>query len=550
MSGHPLAALAALLKTAPLRLATARAVRAQLGIDAARGLPTGARGPLPLSYAPVRARADHRRPSRELGRPSVTSWPRSIAAYAEALRQGRLSAEEIVRRSLAAARSLAAHVPTLGPLCDYADQRAQRSAQESQARLREGRPRSALEGVPIAVKEELDVEGMPTRLGTAFMPYHPAKADALSIARLRRQGAAVIGQTPMTEYGMSTLGTNAHRRMPRNAHDPGRLPGGSSSGSAVAVALGVVPLAIGCDGGGSVRVPAAYNGVFGLKPTYGRIPLVGHGSPGTSSVVHIGPLAGCSADLALGLEAMAGADPGDACSLLQPELAPGSLDSALGRGVSGLRIGVDESEWQAAAADVSGPARAALDALERAGAAIVPLRLELAAHAPAVGYLTIALEAHAALRAVRAEHERELGYDMQILLSGLDAFAPDDYIDAQRLRASLRSEMARALREVDVVALPTTANTAPPISDDEARSGIIDPPALHAACRFAFLGNLTGLPAASIPVGSDAQGLPVGLQIIGDAWDEACVLQVAAELERSGAAQVMRPKAAIDLLAG
>jgi len=138
---------------------------------------------------------------------------------------------------------------------------------------------------------------------------------------------------------------------------------------------------------------------------------------------------------------------------------------------------------------------------------------------------------------------------MQILLSGLDAFAPDDYLDAQRLRSSLRRELRDALGQVDVIALPTAANAAPPITDDESRSGIIDPPALHAACRFAFLGNLTGLPAVSIPVGSDSEGLPVGLQIIGDAWDEACVLQVAAALERSGAARVIRPRAAVDLLA-
>src|SRR5687768_13566038 len=120
MSGHALAALAALLRASPLRLAAARAIRVQLGIDAARGLPPSARGPLPMTHAPLRARTDHRRASRELGRPNGSAWPRTTASYAEAFRQGRLSPEELVQRSLAAARSLAAHVPTLGPLCDYA----------------------------------------------------------------------------------------------------------------------------------------------------------------------------------------------------------------------------------------------------------------------------------------------------------------------------------------------------------------------------------------------------------------------------------------------
>jgi aspartyl-tRNA(Asn)/glutamyl-tRNA(Gln) amidotransferase subunit A len=124
----------------------------------------------------------------------------------------------------------------------------------------------------------------------------------------------------------------------------------------------------------------------------------------------------------------------------------------------------------------------------------------------------------------------------------------DDYVDAQRLREKLRSDIQAALREVDVIALPTTATTAPTITDAEARSGIIDTTALDAACRFAFLGNLTGLPAASAPVGKDGSGLPVGLQVLGDAWDEACVLQVLGHLERIGVATAPKPRGAVDLL--
>ncbi len=537
------------MRAAPFRAATARVVRGQLGIDAARALPAQLRAALPMSCGPLRARADQRRPSQELGPPASADWPRTARAFAAAYRDGKTNPEAVAKRALAAARALAAEVPTLGPLCAYDDELAARAARESGERVASGQARGNLEGVPLAIKEEIHTRGLPTRLGTGFMPYSPAPHDAVSVARLRERGGIIIGQTSMTEYGLSTLGANAHRRMPRNAHDTGRLPGGSSSGSAVAVALGLMPIAIGADGGGSVRVPAAYNGVFGLKATYGRVPLVGHGIPGLSSVIHIAPLAASSADLALALEAMSGAAEGDEISLLQPALAPGELLSALGRGVRGLRVGVDEDEWQDARADVAAPARAALDALAREGAEIVPLRLVLAPYAAAIGYLSIALEAYVGLREVRREHLAELGYDVQVLLAGLDSFLPDDYLDAQRLRARLRIDLARALREVDVIALPTTANTAPPINDDEARSGIIDPPALHAACRYAFLANLTGLPAASVPVGTDGEGLPVGLQIIGDAWDEACVLQVCAELERCGAARVIKPSKAIDLLA-
>jgi Asp-tRNA(Asn)/Glu-tRNA(Gln) amidotransferase A subunit family amidase len=547
ISGAALKTLALAMRAPGLRDVVAHAVRRDLGIDRALALPSRLRGPLPESQAPLRARLERERTSEHLGPPGLpASWPRTSGAYLRAFAEGKKTPDAVSRRALAAARSLALET-SQGPFCDYLDERARAASAESAERLSSGAPR-LLEGVPVAVKEELDLASAATRLGTGFMPYFRAQKDALAVARLVDAGAIPIAQTPMTEYGMSPLGVNPHRRMPRNAHDAGRLAGGSSTGSAVAVALGLVPIAVGTDGGGSIRIPAAYNGIFGLKPTYGRIPLLGHGSPGTTSVVHAGALAGSSTDLALATGIMSGPAKEDALSELQPKLAELELFEALGRGVRGLKIGVPESEWRAADPDVERLGSAALAALERAGAELVPLSLELACHAPAIGYLTIALEAHAALRDVRREHLSALGYDLQVLLSGLDAFHVDDYLDAQRLRSALRVELRDALLAVDVIALPSTANTAPPVTDAEAQSGIIDPEALAAACRFAFLANLTGLPAVSIPVGLAGDAMPVGLQIVGDAWDEASVLQVAAHLEREGVARVVKPARAVDLL--
>ncbi|HEX6764401.1 MAG TPA: amidase, partial [Polyangiaceae bacterium] len=400
-----------------------------------------------------------------------------------------------------------------------------------------------------AVKEEIDVQGFPTRLGTSFMSEEPAARDAVFVERLRAAGAIVIGQTPMTEYGLSPLGANPHRAMPRNAHDSGRLAGGSSTGSAVAVALGVCPLGLGTDGGGSIRTPASYNGIFGLKPSYGRIPITGHGMPGGTSVVHFGVLGTSSHDLALAADLAFGPDDGDPPSLCAPPFERGSCVRALGRGVRELSIGVPEAEWARADGEVAKLGKSALDALARDGAKLVPIELPLAAHAAPIGYLTIAIEARAALREVEGVHWDDLGADLKVFLSGVDGFVADDYVDAQRLREKFRSEVQAALARVDVIALPTNATTAPPITDAEARSGIIDTAALDAACRFVFLGNILGLPAASAPVGKDGAGLPVGLQIIGDAWDEACVLQVLGHLERIGAAAAPKPRGAIDLLA-
>ncbi len=552
ISGRALSALVTAVRKTPARVPLTRLFRAQLGIDALRELGQEARSSLPFSHAPLSARECHERPSLGLALPLPESWPRSVASIGDRYRAGTLSPVTVVTRALAHARALSIHSPTLGPLCGYDDERALVAAEESAQRFAAGTARSELEGVPIAVKEEVDTRGFVTRMGSLCLRRAPASADAVAVARLRAAGAIVIGQTPMTEFGLSPLGGNAQRHMPRNPHDPGRLPGGSSSGSAVAVATGTTPLALGCDGGGSIRIPAALCGVFGLKPSYGRIPATGHGLPGATSVVHLGPIASSTRDLALFLEHASGPDAGDPASLVAPRATPGCFSEALGRGVRGLRIGIDEDDWRGLADDIAGPGREALDALEREGALITPIKIALARYAAPIGYLTIGVEAFAAMAEIRAHHLDELGHDMQLFLAGLETFRPDDYVDAQRIRSALREELAGVLRQVDVLALPATAVTAPPVTDAEARSGFIDPPLLDAMCRFAFLANVTGVPAGVAPVGTDRLGLPVGLQIVADAWDEASVLQVLAHLERIGAARVLRPKrdgVTVDLLA-
>ncbi len=514
-----------------------------------RLLPASFRSGVPFGLSPLRARSDRRRPSLELPAPSSRPWPRGASDFTRAYASGATNPVEVVERALRYARELVRKHPNRGPLNGYDDERALLSAQKSAERFRRGAPLSVFDGVPIAVKEEMDVLGLPTRLGTAFMDYEPAARDAVFVARLRELGAVVIGQTPMTEYGLSPLGGNPNRRMPRNAHAEGRLAGGSSSGSAVGVALGVFALGLGTDGGGSVRVPASYNGVFGLKPTYGRIPCTGHAKFGSTSVVHFGVIAATSADIASSTAIAGHPDSGDPASLVQPPLGDGELERAVGSGVRGLRIGIPEAEWLAAPSDITKLGRAALDALEADGAVLVPVEIPLARHAPAIGYLTIAVEACCGLRSLNAEQKRTLGLDTQLFIANTDAFYPDDYVDAQRLRQTLRLQFAEALRHVDVIAVPTTQNVAPRVTDAEMRSGFIDTAALDAACRFVFASNLTGLPAGTAPVGFGAEGLPVGLQIIGDAWDEAAVIAVLAQLERSGAARVEKPELAIDLLA-
>ncbi|AKF04736.1 amidase [Sandaracinus amylolyticus] len=546
ISGRALRALVRATDADPVRRVVAALMRRDLKIDELRALPARVRGPMPLTARPLQARLPPKRASEDLPLPDVDRAHAPTAARFTALyRSGALDPVEVARRCFEASRSLASRAPAMDPLLYRDEARALRDAEASAKRWRAGQPLGPLDGVPVPVKEEVDLEGHGARLGTA-RPARTDVVDATAVARLRAAGAIVIGQTVMTEYGMTPLGVSATRVLPRNPHDTRCSAGGSSTGSAVAVTVGLAPVALGSDGGGSIRTPASFNGIWGIKPTFGRISRRGDGFGGT--VAHVGPLGASVLDLAHFLQATSGEDPDDVLTDGNPGFVPGFLEGAMKRGVRGLRIGVIDGEMEDAHPEVAKGCRDALSALEREGAVIVPVRLPLARWAPAMGYLTIGLETHAAMIEERRTSWSELGTDLQLLLRVMSTFASDDYLDAQQLRAGLRRDTAALLREVDVLALPTAGRTAPAVSDSDVLEGMADTVELDAACRYAFLGNLTGLPAASAPIGRDARGMPIGLQILGDAWDEATVLQVCAHLERTGIASVPRPEVRVDVL--
>jgi aspartyl-tRNA(Asn)/glutamyl-tRNA(Gln) amidotransferase subunit A len=418
------------------------------------------------------------------------------------------------------------------------DAQARIEADASRDRWTAGKPLGPFDGVPVVVKEELAIRGLPTRGGSDLTDAAPAAADATIVALLRAAGAVVLGQTPMTEYGMTPLGFNPKRVMPRNPHGADCVAGGSSTGSAVAVATGLVPMALGGDGGGSIRIPASLCGIFGIKATWGRVSRAGDIFGGTVS--HVGPLASSTLDLAHSLEITAGPDPADSQTWLAPPREAGSFIRALSRGVRGMRIGVVESEWADASPVVARAGQEAIRALVRDGAVQVDVRLELARWAAPAGYLAIGMEGRAAHRKLLADGAA-FSPDLAISYAGLGQITGPQYLEAQRVRAGLRAEVARALADVDLLALPSTAITAPRVTDSEFEDGFLDARALDGLCRFMFLGNLTGLPALSAPVGLDEARMPIGLQLVGDAWDEATVLAASAHLERIGAARAERP---------
>jgi Asp-tRNA(Asn)/Glu-tRNA(Gln) amidotransferase A subunit family amidase len=543
VSGRPLRALASFSRTRPVATLLYEMARRDLRLGELAALPPSLFGDVPLDNAPLAGRPP--RGGVDAGLPlPAPPWSGTSATRVDAYKTGATTPARAVARTIAAARALASRDPSVGPILDYREEAARTEADASSERWNRGAPLGLFDGVPFVVKEEMSVAGLPARAGSDLTDATPAVVDGTCVARLRAAGAIVIGTTPMTEYGMTPLGFNPKRIMPRNPHSLDHVAGGSSTGSGVAVATGLVPFAVGGDGGGSIRIPSALCGVFGLKPTWGRVSRRGDVLHGT--VGHLGPLASSTLDLARFLEVVSGVDPEDGETALAPSLAQGSLVRALSRGVRGVRIGVEPREWEVAAPEVARAGRTALRALEAEGAVLVELRLELARWAAPIGYLTIGLEALASMWDLFAAGAA-FNPDLALGHAALGRVSAIEYHQAQRLRAGLRREIASAMQGVDALALPTTMTTATRVTAVEFEGGFIDPPAIDAMCRYNFLGNLTGLPALSAPVGLDARSLPIGLQILGDAWDEATVLAVGAHLERIGAAEVRRPWVVADV---
>lgn len=523
----------------------AEALKQSLGIDKLRALPPSARGDLPLDQKPVGSGVSRSLEGASLGPLPIREWPPSSRSIQDAYAKGRIDPEKVTERLLGTLEDLS-RGKTLNVLTSSDASRTRREAKASAERWRRNASLGAMDGVPYLAKDEFDVVGLPTTLGTPCEPTDARTRDATVVRRMSDAGGIFGGKTVLTEWGMSPLGENPTAAMPHNAHHKNRMPGGSSTGSGVAVALGLVPIAFGSDGGGSIRIPASLNGIFGIKPTFGRVSRCGSGFQG--SVAHMGPLTSNVTDLALALNLLSSRmDEGDPATSWAPPPPPGGFGARLGAGVRGLRIGVPDAEWADAADDVARAGRAALAGLEREGAVLVPVSMPLAGVAAPIGYVTISSESFGT-NLDHWHHRRELMSDgLRVSYAVAAQLTGAEIIDAQRLRTALRKETAQVLTEVDVIALPTTATTAPALPEVDRGKSFSDAVAIDAMCRFNFLGNVTGLPAGTAPVGADGDGAPIGLQILGDAWDEHVVLGVLAHLERTEIASVRRPPFAIDL---
>jgi aspartyl-tRNA(Asn)/glutamyl-tRNA(Gln) amidotransferase subunit A len=543
LSGHPLALAARALRQPRIAALGADVLRRELGVTELPDLIEGNERLEPAA-SPRPGRPPRQLPET-LESPQAPSWAPTCEALTAAYSSGRTTPERVLEHVFSEADRLAQRQPLLSCLWTRDELGAREAARASSQRYDRGRPKGPLDGVPVLLKEELAVRGLPRRLGHELPSPAPMQHDATVVARLREAGAIVVGQTAMTELGMSPIGVNPNRPALRNPHHVERAAGGSSTGAGIAAAVGLTPISVGADGGGSIRIPAAICGVFGLKPSFGRVSRKGDAFSG--SMNHLGPLGPSTRDLAVFLDAVSGADPGDPLSLGAPPVT-GRFESATRRDVRGLRIGVDAREWRDADPAVAAACEHALKALQEAGAVLVDVTIPLAASALAIGALTIAAETHACAAHSFERHRDAFGLDVQAFMHIVGQLSAREFLWCQTLRERLRTQVARSFGDVDALAMPTTARTGLPIGSSDDRTGRLDAQGVKAMCRYAFLANLTGLPAGTVPVGLDPDGLPMGLQIVGDAWDEGTVLSLMASLERSGAGRVLRPPHHVELL--
>lgn len=450
----------------------------------------------------------------------------SIVDYARAYREGLTTPVAVAERAVAALEALDGTAPPMRTFAAWKAELILAQARESARRWEKRSPRGPLDGVPVAVKDELDVEGLPTTVGTRFLGKEPARADAAVVARLRAWGGVILGKTHMHEIGIGVTGFNPALGPARNPYDPARATGGSSSGSAAAVAAGLCPVALGVDGGGSIRIPASFCGVVGLKSTAGRFPSAGE-YPLDWSLATMGPLTPTVGDAAIASLCMAAAP----WESVPPPPQGTSLAALLQRDLAGIRVGLFNPWFEDAEPEVVRVVRAGVDALREAGAEIVPIEIPELRLLSVVHLVTIVSEMATSQLHLLEKHRTEYALETRLNLALAHGLSARDYLHAQRHRARLGRVWGSILNGVHAVVTPTTGVTAPPWAADAVARGESNIPLTTAIMRFAQAANVFGLPALSVPAGYDGQGLPVGLQLVGRPWDEARLLQLGAVVE-------------------
>ncbi|XP_022010896.1 fatty acid amide hydrolase isoform X1 [Helianthus annuus] len=472
----------------------------------------------------------------------------TIMDYSSAYGSGAITPHMVAQRLISAIMQSSDPGMDMSFFINYEAHDILKQATESTLRYEKGESISVLDGVPIAIKDEIDCLPYPTTGGTKWLhKVRACKEDAACVERLRSCGAILVGKTNMHELGAGTSGINPHYGTSRNPYDPKRICGGSSSGSAAVVCAGLCPVALGVDGGGSVRMPAALCGVVGLKPSFGRIPHSGV-IPLNWTVGMVGILAGTVEDSLIVYAAMSGeaeTSQPTVPKLYLPMLKPSYQ-------MYNIRLAKSKEWFNDCSDEIRTCCLSALDNLHKCyGWQTVEVTIPDIEAMRLAHYVTIGSECSASLSRHMDKHNKsESGSDVRAAFSVYGAFNSGDYLNAQRIRNRQMKIHEKIFSMADVIVTPTVGVTAYEIKDDVQETGELDYINGAALIRYSIAGNFLGLPAVTVPVGYDKLGLPIGIQFIGKPWSEAMLIHIAYAMEALCKAEYRKPQVYYDLLAG
>ena len=456
----------------------------------------------------------------------------SAAKLIKAYKKKRLSPVEVVRACLG---QIARHDSKLNAMCLVDETLALKQAKASEARWHKGKPLGAVDGVPALVKDLILVKGWPTLRGSKTTDRNQAwDQDGPSVARLREEGAVLIGLTTTPEFGWKGVTDSPLTGITRNPWDVTKTPGGSSGGSSAAVAAGYAPLALGTDGGGSIRIPAGFSGIFGLKPSFGRVPAWPLSPFGT--VAHTGPMTRSVEDAAIMLNVIAKPDVRDWHSLPYDGR---DYRKGLGKGIKGLRIAFSPALGHAEVdPEVADAVKKAVKVLRGLGARVDTIDPGFPDPGPIFRVLWWS-GARALLSRLPAEKKALLDPGLADVLKQSFELTPEDYFDAVKARGALGTQMRQFMQKYDLLVTPTlpipafAAGKLSPAADATGKWVNWTP--------FSYPFNLTQQPAASVPCGFTRAGLPIGLHIIGRMFDDVSVLRAAHAYEQASEWSKRRP---------
>ncbi|HXZ36891.1 MAG TPA: amidase [Thermodesulfobacteriota bacterium] len=466
--------------------------------------------------------------------PNPENW--TVTSLSKALRKREISPVEITRAYLERIQS---NDPKINSFITLLPREALWAARQAEKERGKGKVQGPLHGIPFAAKDLFFTKGVRTTCGSKILKNFIPAYNATVIERLQAAGAILLGKLNMHEFAYGTTSVNPHFGAVRNPWDRERVPGGSSGGSAAALACSFVPLTLGTDTGGSIRIPSALCGTAGLKPTFGRVSKYGV-YPLCWSLDHPGPMTRCVADLAIAMNVLAGPDPLD--SSTSPVAVP-DYTRGLSTRLKGVHIGVPDTYYfERLDPEVRARVLEAIRVFKALGAAVKNISIPLLPEASIAAFILLLAEGAATLEKWHRTRPMDLGDDVRSRINLGAAIMATQYLKAQAVRRKIRETFSRVFQKVDVIVTPQLPITAPKIGQGTISWGRRTEAVPSALTRFTRIYNLVGIPSLSIPCGFSKAGLPVGLQVAGKPFDEATVLKVGHAYESNTAWKDCHPR--------